>query len=372
VSVAVHHLLEGPDGAPVVMLSNSLGTTLEMWDDQAVALGDRYRVLRFDTRGHGRSPIPPGPYTVDDLADDALELLDHLGIERVAFCGLSLGGAIGMTLALKAPERLERLILCSTTMEFGPPDGWHDRARTARTEGMGAIAPAGLERWFTPDAPADVREKFDAMLRSADPEGYASCCEAIAAFDLRGRLGGVRIPTLTIAATGDPVTPPDKLAAIAAEIPGARSVVIDAARHIVNAEKPEFVTPALTAFLAEGAGLHTRRAVLGDAHVDRAIAATTDFTADFQAFITKYAWGEIWTRPGLDRRMRSAITITALVALGHENELAMHVRAALRNGLTPDEIKEILLQSAIYCGVPAANTAFAIAKRVIEEELQGE
>jgi 3-oxoadipate enol-lactonase / 4-carboxymuconolactone decarboxylase len=367
-SMALHHRLEGPEGAPVVMFANSLGTTLEMWDDQATSLGDRHRVLRFDTRGHGRSPVPPGPYTVDDLADDALELLDHLGIERVAFCGLSLGGAIGMTLALKAPERLERLVLCSTAMQFGPPEQWHDRAATVRSEGMDAVAPASIERWFTPDAPDAVREKFDAMLRSADPDGYASCCEAIAALDLRGRLGGVRLPTLTIAATGDPVTPPTALAAIAAEIPGARSVVIDAARHIVNAEKPEFFTPALTEFLDAGAGMHVRRAVLGDAHVDRAIAGTTEFTADFQAFITRYAWGDIWTRPGLDRRMRSAITLTALIAGGHETELAMHVRAALRNGLTRDEIKEVLLQSAIYCGVPAANRAFAVAKRVLEEE----
>jgi 3-oxoadipate enol-lactonase / 4-carboxymuconolactone decarboxylase len=364
----VHHRLEGPDGAPVVMFSNSLGTTLEMWDEQAVALGDRYRVLRFDTRGHGRSPAPPGPYTVDELADDALGLLDQLALERVSFCGLSLGGAIGMTIAARAPERIERLVLVSTALEFRPPEQWHERAATVRAEGMDAIAPASIERWFTPDAPAEVREKFDAMLRSADPDGYAACCEALAALDLRGRLGGVRVPTLTIAADGDPVTPPEKLAAIAAEIPGARSVVIEHARHIVNAEQADRFTLVLSAFLAEGAGMRTRREVLGDTHVDRAIAGTTDFTADFQAFITRYAWGEIWTRPGLDRRMRSAITITALIAHGHENELAMHIRAALRNGLTPDEIKEILLQSAIYLGVPAANSAFAVAKRVLEEE----
>jgi 3-oxoadipate enol-lactonase / 4-carboxymuconolactone decarboxylase len=366
--VRLHHQLDGLEGAPVVMFSNSLGTTLEMWDDQAAALADRYRVLRFDTRGHGRSPVPPGPYTVDQLAGDALELLDHLSIERVSFCGLSLGGAIGMTIALRAPERIERLVLASTALEFSPAEQWHERAATVRAEGMDAIAPAGINRWFTPAAPPDVRAKFDAMLRAANPDGYAACCEAIAALDLRGRVDVVRLPTLTIAATDDPVTPPEKLAAIAAEIPAARSVVIDSARHIVNAEKPEFFTAVLTAFLAEGAGLRVRREVLGDAHVDRAIAGTTDFTADFQDFISRYAWGEIWTRPGLDRRTRSAITITALIALGHENELAMHLRAALRNGLTPDEIKEILLQSAIYCGVPAANSAFAIAKRVLEEE----
>jgi 3-oxoadipate enol-lactonase / 4-carboxymuconolactone decarboxylase len=368
VSVEVHHQLEGPDDAPVVMLANSLGTTLEMWDDQAAALADRYRVLRFDMRGHGLSPVPPGPYTVDELADDALALLDRLGIRRVMFCGLSLGGAVGMTIAARAPERLERLVLCCTALEFGPASQWHDRAATARSEGMDAIAPAGVERWLTPAAPADVRQRFDAMLRAQPPDGYAACCEAIAALDLRGQMTGVRLPTLTIAGDDDPVTPPAKLEAIRAEIAGARDEVIPGARHIANAEHPAFFTHVLAGFLAESAGLRTRREVLGDAHVDRAIAGTTDFTADFQAFITRYAWGDIWNRPGLDRRMRSTITITALVALGHENELAMHVRAALRNGLAPDEIKEILLQCAVYCGVPAANSAFAIATRVLDEE----
>jgi 3-oxoadipate enol-lactonase/4-carboxymuconolactone decarboxylase len=367
-TVELHHRLEGPEGAPVVMFANSLGTTLEMWDNQAAALADRYRVLRFDMRGHGRSPAPPGPYTVGELADDALALLDHLEIPRVLFCGLSLGGAVGMTLALRAPGRLERLVLSATALEFEPPEQWHERAATVRAEGMGAIAPAGMERWFTPAADPELVARFDAMLRSQPVDGYAACCEALAAHDLRGALGDVRIPTLTIAGAEDPVTPPAKLEAIRAEIPGARGTVIERARHMVNAEQSARFTPVLDAFLAEGDGMRVRRAVLGDAHVDRATAGTSDFTADFQAFITRYAWGEIWTRPGLDRRTRSAITITALVALGHENELAMHIRAALRNGLTPDEIKEILLHSAIYCGVPAANSAFAIARQVLEED----
>jgi 3-oxoadipate enol-lactonase / 4-carboxymuconolactone decarboxylase len=368
VSVEVHHRLDGPDGAPVVMFANSLGTTLEMWDPQAAALAARYRVLRFDMRGHGRSPAPPGPYTVDELADDALALLDRLGIERVRFCGLSLGGTVGMTLALRAPERLERLALCCTALEFGPPEQWHERAATVRSEGMGAIAPASMERWFTPAADRDLVARFDAMLRAQPVEGYAACCEALAGFDARGTLSGVRLPALTIAGDDDPVTPPAKLDAIRAELPGARGHIVAGARHMANSERAADFTRVLTAFLDEGDGLGVRRAVLGDAHVDRSIAATTDFTADFQSFITRYAWGEIWTRPGLDRRMRSAITITALVALGHENELAMHIRAARRNGLSPDEIKEILLHSAIYCGVPAANSAFAIARKVLEDE----
>jgi 3-oxoadipate enol-lactonase / 4-carboxymuconolactone decarboxylase len=367
-SVEVHHRLHGPGDAPVVMFANSLGTTLEMWDDQAAALATRYRVLRYDQRGHGRSPAPPGPYSVAELAEDAVALLDRLGIERVSFCGLSLGGAVGMTLALRAPQRLERVVLCCTGLEFLPLEEWAERSEKVRAGGMQAIAPAVLERWFTPAAERALVERFRAMLLSCPPEGYAACCAALAGHDLRGVLGDVRLPVLAIAGDDDPVTPPAKLVAIRDAIPGARLHVVPGARHIVNAEQPRDFTHALTTFLDEGDGMRVRRAVLGDTHVDHAIAGTTGFTADFQSLITRYAWGEIWTRPGLDRRMRSAVTITALVARGHENELAMHVRAALRNGLTPDEIKEILLQTAVYCGVPAANSAFAIARRVIDEE----
>jgi 3-oxoadipate enol-lactonase/4-carboxymuconolactone decarboxylase len=335
------------------MFGNSLGTTVDMWDAQAEALSDRYRVLRFDHRGHR---------TVAELAKDALALLDHLEIDRVAYCGLSLGGAVGMTLARRAPERIERLALAATALEFGPAQQWLERAETVRAEGMAAIAPAGLERWFTPNADADLVARFDAMLRAQPVEPYAACCEALAEYDLTGI--DLTLPSLTIAGVDDPVTPPEKLAAIPAD----RHVVIGGARHMVNAEQADAFNDALIPFLDEGAGMRVRRAVLGDEHVDKAIAGTTELTADFQAFITRYAWGDIWTRPGLDRRTRSAITITALVALGHENELAMHIRAALRNGLSPDEIKEVLLHSAIYCGVPAANSAFAVARRVLEED----
>ena len=363
-----HYVLEGPEQAPVVVFSSSLGTTHEMWDAQAAALNDEFRVLRYDHRGHGRSPAPPGPYTVDGLAGDVLELLDHLGIERATFVGLSLGGAVGMTLALRAPERLERLALVCTARQFGPPETWAERAATVRAEGVEAVADAALERWLTPEAPAAMRERLRAMLVSTPADGYASCAEAIGGHDLRGRLGGIRMPVLAVAGDGDPASPPEELRAIAGEIPGARLHVIERARHIAVVERADEFNRLLGSFLREGDGMRTRREVLGDAHVDASIERTTDFTADFQDLITRYAWGEIWTRPGLDRRMRSAITLTALVAGGHENELAMHVRAARRNGLSPDEIKEILLQTAIYCGVPAANSAFAIAQRVIDEE----
>jgi 3-oxoadipate enol-lactonase / 4-carboxymuconolactone decarboxylase len=346
--VTVNHRLEGPDGAPVVMFANSLGTTFDMWDAQAAALRDRYRVLRFDHRGHR---------TVHELAKDALALLDRLEIPRVSFCGLSLGGAVGMTIARRAPERIERLALCATALEFGPPEQWHERAATVRSQGMAAIAPAGLERWFTPNADEALVARFDAMLRAQPVEPYAACCEALADYDLAADEFGM--PTVTIAGEDDPVTPPAKLAAIPAD----HHVVVGGARHMVNAEQAEAFNAILIPFLDAGAGMRVRREVLGDEHVDRAKSGDPEW----QDFITRFAWGEVWTRPGLDRRVRSAITITALVALGHEKELAIHIRAALRNGLSPDEIKEVLLHSAIYCGVPAANAAFAVAKQVLED-----
>jgi 3-oxoadipate enol-lactonase/4-carboxymuconolactone decarboxylase len=380
-SVPLHYLLEGPEDAPVVVLANSLGTTLRMWDEQASALNDRFRLLRYDHRGHGGSPVSPGPYTIEDLGRDVLALLDRLEIEHVSFCGLSLGGMVGMWLASEVPERFERLVLCCTSAHLGPlADTYATRAATVRIHGLGAIAEAVVERWFTPAFRAsqpDLVEWATRMLLDSPAEGYAGCCEAVRDMDLSGRLGDIRAPTLVIAGADDPATPPDHAELIRDSIPGARLVVIPQAAHLANVEQPGAFTRALLDHLDPGGrkahgrvhdrGMRVRREVLGDDHVDAAIARTTDFTAAFQDLITRYAWGEIWTRPGLDRRMRSAITLTALVALGHHEELRMHIRAALRNGLTVDEIKEVLLQSAIYCGVPAANSAFAIAQSVLAD-----
>jgi 3-oxoadipate enol-lactonase/4-carboxymuconolactone decarboxylase len=359
-----HYVLEGPGDAPVLLFASSLGTTHAMWDGQAAALRDDFRVLRYDHRGHGGSPVPPGPYAIEDLAGDALTLLDRLGIERATFVGLSLGGAVAITAALRAPERFEGLVLCSTAVHFPPPEQWTERAATVRADGVEAVADAALERWLTPEAPDGLRERLRAMLVSTPSEGYAACCEALGGYDARGRLGELAMPVLAIAGADDPTTPPAALQAIVDEVPDGRLQVIEHARHIANVEQPE----RFNRLLRGSPGMRARREVLGDAHVDAAVERTTPFTADFQDLITRYAWGEIWARPGLDRRMRSAITLTALVAGGHEHELAMHVRAARRNGLTADEIKEVLLQTAIYCGVPAANAAFAIAQRVIDEE----
>lgn len=359
----------GHDDAPVLVLGPSLGTTTHLWDPQVPVLSKHFRVVRYNHLGHAGSAEPPGPYTVDILADAVLELVDELGVDRFHYAGLSLGGMVGMAIAARLPERVERLALLCTSAYLPPAEGWLERAATVRADGTAAIVDAGMGRWFTP-AFTD-REPYARMLAETPDEGYASCCEAIAAMDLRPVLDQITAPTMVIAALDDPVTTPDHGRLIADSVPNARLEVVADAAHLANVEQPAKVTTLLQHHLLGDpytAGMRVRRAVLGDDHVDRATAASDDFTADFQHLLTQFAWGSVWTRPGIDRRVRSCVTLAMLAALGHHNEFAMHVRAALRNGLTRDEIREVLLQVAVYAGVPAANTAFGIARRVLDED----
>ncbi|MGW1957524.1 bifunctional 3-oxoadipate enol-lactonase/4-carboxymuconolactone decarboxylase PcaDC [Streptomyces sp. NPDC001920] len=365
----LHHRAEGPAFGPPLLLGPSLGTSYALWEKVAPELSSTHRVVRWDLPGHGGSTgdlIAAGA-TVGDLARLVLALADALGIERFAYAGVSLGGAVGLHLAVHHPERVESLAVICSSAHFNGAKPWQERAALVRREGLAALAETANDRWFTCGftVPELVRDH-----RDADPEAYAACCDALAAFDVRDRLAGIRAPTLVIAGREDPATPPAHLREIADAVPGAALVEIPGASHLAPAQCPEAVLTALRAHLggSAGRGMEVRRQVLGDTHVDRAQARQTAFTARFQDFISRYAWGEIWTDPTLTRRERSMITLTALVAHGHYEELAMHVRAARRNGLSPDEIGAVLLQTAVYCGVPAANSAFATAQRVLAEE----
>ncbi|MFF5206258.1 4-carboxymuconolactone decarboxylase [Streptosporangium sp. NPDC000396] len=407
-STLLQYRLDGPEKGQPLVLGPSLGTSPRVWEPQLTALARTFRVLRFDLPGHGESGLSgggsglpgyggsglpghgtsglfghgelglpsaggsglsgsssgsSGAATMEDLADLVLELADAQGFESFHYAGVSIGGAIGATLAVRHPERVRSLAMICSSARFGEPRVWRERAELVRAKGTGPLLEATARRWFA--GPADQALLDD--LAGTDPAGYAACCDALAGYDLRGRLAGITVPTLVLAGREDPVTPPHHARELADGIPAATLVEVAGAAHLAGVDQPTAVTAALLAHLPAVPGTRVRREVLGDAHVDRAIAGTTDFTRDFQDLITRYAWGEIWTRPGLDRRTRSCITLTALVARGHLEELALHVRAALRNGLTPDEIGEVLLQSAIYCGVPAANAAFAVAQRVLAE-----
>jgi 3-oxoadipate enol-lactonase len=251
--VNLHHRFDGPAGAPVVVLSSSLGSSLAMWEPQLPALAQRFRVLRYDHRGHGASPVPDGPYTIDEIAGDALELLDALGLERVSFCGLSLGGAVGMWLAANAPERIDRLVLCCTAARFATPEIWAERAAAVRAAGsVEPLADAVLERWFTADFLTREPEQIAAvrsMIVSTPAEGYAATCDALRDADLRAHLGRIRAPTLVVAGADDPATPPRQGEELAAAIEGARLAVIPRAAHFANVEQPDAFNGAIVEHL---------------------------------------------------------------------------------------------------------------------------
>jgi 3-oxoadipate enol-lactonase len=248
---AIFYRLDGSPDAPIVILSSSLGTTHAMWEAQLPALIARFRVLRYDTRGHGASAAPPGRYDLQSLARDALGLLDELGIERASFCGLSLGGMTGMWLAAHAPERIERLVVASSASQLGTPETWNARIEAVRRGGMAAIAESVIERWFTPefrrDSPAPV-ERIRQMLLSCPAHGYAACAAAVRDMDQRGDLASIPLPTLVICGSRDPATPPEHSRLIAERVPGARLVELSAA-HLCNIEAEQAFNRAVLEFL---------------------------------------------------------------------------------------------------------------------------
>lgn len=242
----IKHRFDGPDDAPVVMLSHSLGANMAMWDQQLAALTARYRVLRYDLRGHGGSDGPVGAYSLDRLGRDVIELLDALAIDRIHFVGLSLGGMIGQWLGVRAPERLTSLVLANTSAYMGPPSAWDDRIVAVRTSGMAAMRDAVLARWFTPDFTDTAA--IGAMIETTDPHGYAGCCAAIRDMDLR-RLGSlIAAPTLIIGGLRDPATPPDNARALNAEIEGSQLVLLNGA-HLSNIECAAEFNNVLLGFL---------------------------------------------------------------------------------------------------------------------------
>ncbi|MFC4497947.1 MULTISPECIES: 4-carboxymuconolactone decarboxylase [Streptomyces] len=421
----LQYRFDGPEQAPVLVMGTSLGATWHMWDRQVPELAQQWRIFRYDLPGHGGAPAYPVG-SVADLAERLLATLDALGVQRFGYAGCALGGAVGVELALRHPERVASLALIAASPRFGTADEFRQRGVIVRTNGLDPIARTSPDRWFTTGfaaAQPAITEWAVQMVRTTDPGCYIAACEALAAFDVRAELGLIGVPTLVLVGSDDQVTGPAEARTLVAGIPDARLAVVPGASHLAPVEQPAAVTdllvrhfstawqpaydhgtgqtavpgipvraipvvapqPVAIAAIAPApvtepphvlggrpdpydAGLKVRREVLGDAHVDRALSQADDFSGDFQEFITRYAWGEVWDRPGLDRRSRSCVTLTALVAGGHLDELAFHTRAALRNGLTPDEIKEVLLQAAVYCGVPAANSAFRVAQQVIREE----
>ncbi|HEX4485705.1 MAG TPA: 3-oxoadipate enol-lactonase [Terriglobales bacterium] len=373
----IFYRLEGSAGLPVLALSHSISTDLGMWEPQVHELMPHFQILRYDTRGHGASDTPTGEYRVRDLGSDFLGLLDSLKISSVAFCGLSLGGTIGQWLAINAPERLTALVLANTGARIGTTESWNSRITSVRQGGMAAIVDAIMPRFFSTDSLTKRKphvQSVRSVFLGTDPLGYLGCAAALRDFDTTAELKTISTPTLVIGSDSDVSTPWTGCSEVLArEIPGARAIQLQTT-HLSNLEKPHAFTAALGDFLLPGtssdtleAGFAVRRKVLGDAHVDRAIAGTTDFTCEFQDLITRYAWGTLWTRPGLNERTRRLLVMATAAALGRWEEFRLHISSALHDGMEPSEIKEVLLQTAIYAGVPAANTGFHIAQEEINK-----
>ncbi|GEL17526.1 3-oxoadipate enol-lactonase [Pseudonocardia asaccharolytica] len=248
----LHHVIDGPDHAPVLVLGPSLGTDLGLFDAQVAALADHFRIIRFDLRGHGSSPAPDGPYTMAELAGDVLELADRLGVGRFHYAGVSIGGAIGQWLGIRHGDRLASLTVLASAAQFADPPSWPVRAATVRAEGTEAILASRTGTWFTERFAAerpDEAQRLLTMLGQTTREGYAGCCEAIATFDVRAELGRIATRTLVIAGAEDPATPVGMVRAIAEGIPGATFQVVPDAAHLLNAEQPAAVNDALRSHL---------------------------------------------------------------------------------------------------------------------------
>ena len=369
---------------PLLVLGPSLGTSARnLWTPCAAHLTEQFDVLGWDLPGHGSNrAVGQQGFTVAELAEGVLSAVDTATSERggsapsFSYAGDSVGGAVGLQLLLDAADRVRDAVLLCTGAQIGDRALWSDRIAQVSATGTAGQVTGSEARWFaagfTDRNPALAAALLNDLRETAD-EGYAQVCAALRDFDVRDCLSDIAAPVLAIAGADDQVAPPDLVAGLANDVGDGALVELPGVAHLAPAEAPSAVARLIaghagrTARAVHEAGTKVRREVLGDDHVDRAIAATTDLTQDFQDLITQYAWGTIWTRPGLDRRSRSLITLTALVARGHHEELALHLRAARTNGLSVEEISELLLQTAIYCGVPDANTAFRIAQQVLEE-----
>ena len=394
--VRIYWRSDGHPSAPPLVLSNSLGTDNAFWDPVMPRLTEYFQVFRMDTRGHGASDAPAGPYTMAMLADDTLAVADAAGLQRFAFAGVSMGGGIGMHLAIHHAARLTRLMLCNTAASF-PAAVFEQRIAAVKAGGMGAVADGVLQRFFTdgfrrrnPAVLASVRS----TLLQLDPVGYVGCCCAVRDTDLEADLSSITTPTLVLVGDHDLSTPPERGREIAAAIAGAQVASLPTA-HLAHPELPAAFVDLAVPFLLDqtlpnrngpldapgpraeetlsqalARGLARRRQTLGAAHVDRRVAENDPLTADFQQLITRFAWDEIWNRPGLDPRTRRLLVLATTAALGRWEEFDLHVNAGLDAELQLVELKELLLQTAIYAGVPAANTGFAHLKRSLAQRAE--
>jgi 3-oxoadipate enol-lactonase / 4-carboxymuconolactone decarboxylase len=375
--------VDGDPRQPQLVLVNSLGTDTALWDNIIPLLTRHFYVLRTDKRGHGHSSATPGDYSIEMLARDVLAVMDAAGFgldgQRSHYAGVSIGGMIGQWLGAHAAERFGGMVFSNTSSKVDSA-GFAARMVAVQAGGMVSIVDGVMQRWFTPRFIAQDTPHFHTVrnnLIRVQAQGYVGCCAALRDMDLRDIAPKVSRPALVIIGSSDLATPPDMGHALADSVPGAQRRVFDVG-HLAHVEAPaRFVDalarhclPALSvASEAERfeAGMVQRKSALGADYVDARVANAVPFNESFQRFITRMAWGEIWTAPGISHRDRRLFTLAMVAALGRWDEFRLHTKAGLAHELDPFELEALLMQVAVYCGVPTANTAFHHALELLKE-----
>ena len=396
-SVTLHGRVDGDAPGRDVVFIHSLGSDLRIWDGVVDDLAAAFRCWRYDLRGHGLSDVPDDGYALADHAADALGFMDRFGLERVALAGISVGGLVAMDVARQAPNRVDALILCDSAARIGTAQGWSERIQAVTEQGLPALADDLAPAWFAPGfvhrEPSTISGHIN-MLARTPTRGYLGTCAALRDADLADALGAISSPALVLCGDRDVSTPPAAGRALAAALSRGSFAVVADAGHLPCVERPAAVAGLIRDFLQEVAmtepearesgeheigewgtrerGMAVRRQVLGNDHVDRAEAARTPLDTDFQDFITRYAWGEVWSRGALDRRERHLLTLAVLCALGREHELALHLRATRNTGVSPADVAEVFQHVAVYAGLPVANSAFALAKDILGDDGPGD
>ncbi|WP_298210851.1 alpha/beta fold hydrolase [Ferrimicrobium sp.] len=360
------------EGATLVLL-NSLGTTSKMWLPQIERLSGWFRIVAIEHDGHlGEDFAPTEEPSIDGFADRAIEILDSIGVQEFSVCGLSLGGMIAMSMAARHPERVSKLVLACTAPALPPRSAWEDRAATVLAQGTRVLVDDLVSRWFPAEYSAvnpQVVAGISQMVASVNPKGYAEACLAIASCDLGPLLPQITAETLVIAGAHDPVVSPKTALEFAMTIPDVSLAVLPHSAHLANLSESDRFTQLLKDHLLGTSytrGLAQRRLHLGTEHVRRSMEQATTVDQDFIELLTETAWGSLWARPGLQARERSLVTIALLAGLNHHRELELHLKAGERNGLSKEELREVLLHVALYAGIPVANEAFRVLKSLEE------
>lgn len=375
-NITLHYQWLNQHRDQTIVFINSLGTNFSIWSEVISLINHEFNVLIFDKRGHGLSATEEGYLTIDDYADDVIFLMDYLSIEKTNVFGLSIGGMITYSLASRHPSRFDKLIFSNTGAKLGTPEAWHMRIKTIKEKGINAISEDIIARWFSENyrkAHPAATVGYTNMLERNTVLGYTQACAAIGDADFNPILKKINHPVMFLGGSADIGTTPKLVEENARNLGAERVEIIEGVGHLPCIEAPKAVAEFILEFCSHNKdlslyerGMKIRRAVLGDTHVDKAEANKTEFDKDFQTYIVKSAWGSIWARSHLTKRERSMITIALLAALGHKEELEMHILATRHTDTTWEDIKEVLMHTGVYAGVPITNGAMKIAKNIFQ------